>query len=364
VSRRVGSICETAVRVTPKRPWGELRSKVIAAPAADDRLVHGESASAVERQRAYGVRRQFQALRAMRPRQVVSLLSRAYADWSSVGAARLGAALAYFTLFSVAPILIVVTGIVGFFIGQAAATGQVAPWLERLLSRQGAEAAELMLKQAATPAGGIVTTAGGLLTLFLGASLLVDELRYSLNVVWRVQQPPSTMGLIASVRAMARDRLYAFLIVVGAGLLVLASLVVNTTVTAAAIHFEDWLPLPAALLQIINFIVSFGVTTTMFTLVYKTVPDAHVAWGDAFVGALVTAFLFTVGTMALSMFMGTAGGASVYGSAASVLALLMWVYYSAQVFFFGAEVTRIFANEYGARIVPHYRSFGGLWRRL
>ena len=326
--------------------------------------VDGEPSPAVARQRAYGVRRQFDALCAMRPRQIASLLSRAYADWSSDGAARLGAALAYFTLFSVAPVLIVVTGVAGLFIGQAAARGQVAPWLERLLSPQGAQAAELMLKQVATPAGGVITTIGGLLTLFLGTSFLINELRHSLNVVWRVQDAPSQeTGIIASVRAMVSDRLYAFLIVVGAGLLVLASLVVNTAVAAAATHFEGSLPMPATVLQIINFVVSFGLTTTLFTLVYKTVPDAHVAWGDAWVGALVTAFLFNAGTMALSMFLGTAGGASVYGTAASVLALLMWVYYSAQVFFFGAEVTRIFANEYGARIVPHHRSLGGLWRR-
>ena len=331
---------------------------------ADERSVHGQSSPDVERQRAYGLRRQFQAVRAMRARQIAQLLSQAYADWSSDGAARLGAALAYFTLFSVAPILIVVTGVAGLFIGQAAAKGQVAPWLERLLSPQGAQATELMLKQVATPTGGVVATIGGVLTLFLGTSFLINELRHSLNVVWRVQDAPSQeTGIMASVRAMLSDRLYAFLIVIGAGLLVLASLVVNTTVAAAATHFEGSLPMPATVLQVMNFIVSLGLTTTLFALVYKTIPDAHVAWGDAWVGALVTAFLFNAGTMALSMFLGTAGGASVYGTAASVLALLMWVYYSAQVFFFGAAVTRIFANEYGARIVPHHRSLGGLWRR-
>ena len=340
------------------------RSKVTAMPDADERSVQRESSPEVERQRAYGLRRELEALRAMRPRQIASLLSRAYSDWSSDGVTRLGAALAYFTLFSVAPVLIVVTGVAGVFIGQTAAKGQVAPWLERLLGPQGAQAAELMLKEVATPAGGVITTIGGMVTLFLATSFLVTQLRQSLNIVWRVQEPPSQeTGLMASVRAMVTDRLYAFLIVAGAGLLVLASLVVNTTVAAAATHFEGSLPMPAAVLQIMNFIVSFGLTTTLFTLVYKTIPDAHVAWGDAWVGALVTAFLFNAGTMALSMFLGTAGGASVYGTAASVLALLMWVYYSAQVFFFGAEVTRIFANEYGARIVPHHRSLGGLWRR-
>jgi len=300
----------------------------------------------------------------MRPRQIASLLSQAYSDWSSDGAARLGAALAYFTLFSVAPILIVVTGVAGLFIGQAAAKGQISPWLERLLSPQGAQAVELMLKQAATPAGGIITTVGGLLTLVLGTSAFVNEVRQSLNVVWRVRDALSqSSGLVASLRAMIGDKLYAFLIVVGAGLLVLGSVAVNTTVAATATYFDGRLPLPATVLQIVNFLVSFGLMTTVFTLVYKTVPDAHVAWGDAWVGAVVTAFLFNVGTMTLSMFLGTAGGSSVYGTAASVLALLMWVYYSAQVFFFGAEVTRIFATTYGGGIVPHRRSLPVLWRR-
>lgn len=331
---------------------------------AHDTLAHGDTAASVQRQDAYGVARELRALCAMRPRQVASLLSRAYADWSSDGVAQLGAALAYFTLFSVAPILIVVTGVAGVFIGRAAAEGQISPWLERLLSPEGAQAAELMLKQVATPTGGIITTLGGLLTLVLGTSALVNQVRHSLNVVWRVRDSPSeSSGIIASLRAMVSDRLYAFLIVVGAGVLVLASVVVNTTVTAAATYFEGRLPLPAAVLQIVNFLVSFGLMTTVFTLVYKTVPDAHVAWGDAWIGAVVTAFLFNVGSMTLSIFLGTAGGSSVYGTAASVLALLMWVYYSAQVFFFGAEVTRIFATTYGGGIVPHHRSLGGLWQR-
>src|SRR5262245_62631356 len=161
-----------------------------------------DASPAVEAQRAYSVRRQLRALAAMKPRQMRSLLVDAYADWSADGGARLGAALAYFTLFSVAPVLIVVTGIVGLFIGQAAAKGQVAPWLERLLSPQGAEAAELMLKQAATPGGGIVSILVGLLTLFLGASALVNELRQSLNLLWRAfPRPAAEAALRAALGA-------------------------------------------------------------------------------------------------------------------------------------------------------------------
>jgi membrane protein len=300
----------------------------------------------------------------MRLRQIGALLARAYADWSTDGAARLGAALAYFTLFSISPVLIVVTGVAGLFIGRSAAQGQVAPWLERFLSPEGARAAELMLAQTATPTGGVVATIGGLVTLFLGASFLVTQVRESLNIVWRVQEPSSdSRSIVASLRAMVTDRLYAFLLVVGAGLLVFASLALNTAVAAAAAYFDSALPLPSVVLQILNFILGVGLTATLFTLVYKTVPDAHVAWGDAGVGALVTALLFNVGTMIISTFVGTAAAASVYGTAASVLALLIWVYYSAQVFFFGAEVTRIFANEYGARIVPHHRSIPRFWQR-
>ena len=164
----------------------------------------GENAPDVRKQRRYGVHRQLRALCVMRPRQIAALLTKAYADWSSDGAARLGAALAYFTLFSVAPVMIVITGVVGLFVGHAAAQGQVAPWLQRFLSPDGAQAAELMLKQTATPAGGILTTAGGLLTLFLGTSALIGELRQSMNIVWRVQQPPSQdTGIVASMRALA-----------------------------------------------------------------------------------------------------------------------------------------------------------------
>jgi membrane protein len=323
-----------------------------------------EQSLAVQRQRAWGLRRLVQALRGMRVGQMTSVLARAYADWSTDGAARLGAALSYFTLFSVAPVLIVITGVAGLFVGRAAARGQVAPWLERFLSPQGAQAAELMLKQSATPTGGIVAAITGFATLFLGASLLVSQLRESLNIVWRVQNAPSQKtGILASIRSAVTDRFHAFLLVVGAGLFVLVSLVVNTAVTAAATYFEGALPIPAAVVHILNFIISFALTTTLFALVYKLVPDAHVAWGDAWVGATVTALLFNLGTLAISTFVGSAGGASVYGTAASVLALLLWVYYSAQVFFFGAEVTRIFANEYGAHIVPNRRSIRPFWHR-
>jgi membrane protein len=323
---------------------------------------HAETHSLNE-QRKFSVKRQFGTLCRLDPRRLGTLLMGAYADWSADNATRLGAALAYYTLFSIVPILIVITGIVGFFVGQKAAEAQVAPWLQRFLSPEGAQAAELMLKQHVTPTGGIVTTVVGIVTLFLTTSAFVNELRQSVNLVWRVQTPPATTGVLASLRTMMTDRLYGFLVAVGAALLILALFVVDTAIGIAGSHFHGSLPLPASVLHAINFVVSFLLLTTVFTLVYKSLPDAYVAWGDAGVGAIVTALLFDVGSLGLSLVVAQVA-ASPYGTAASVLALLAWVYYSAQVFFFGAELTRIFATSHGGGIVPVHRALNRSgWRR-
>jgi membrane protein len=162
---------------------------------------------------------------------------------------------------------------------------------------------------------------------------------------------------------MVTDRLYSFLIAVGAGVLVVLSLVVNTAIAITGTFFQNALPLPAPVLHLLHFVVSFLVMTAVFTLVYKTLPDAYVSWGDAWVGAVVTALLFDVGTLLLAAFVGQAVD-SPFGTAASVLALLGWVYYSAQVFFYGAELTRIFATMHGGGVVPVHRKLGrGLWMR-
>jgi membrane protein len=322
--------------------------------------VNTSHSPAVRAQRKFSVGHQLRLISRMHPKRLVDVLMRTYSDWSTDGATRLGAAVAYYTLFSVAPLLIVITGVGGFFVGQAAAREQTSPWLQRFLSPEGARAAELMLQQRVTPTGGIVTTIVGFVTLFLGTSAFVNELRQALNLVWRVQPPPSDGGSIfATLRSMLSDRVYGFLIAVGAGVLIVASLALNTTIAVAGSHFHGSLPLPAPLLQLFNFVVSLLVMAAVFTLVYKTLPDAYVAWGDAWVGAVATALLFDIGSLLVSTLVGQASG-SVYGSAASVLALLVWVYYSAQVFFFGAELTRIFATSHGGGIVPVSR---GLWRR-
>ena len=319
---------------------------------------------AVRAQRRFSVWRQCRAILALHPTRLGRLLARAYSDWSADNATRLGAALAYYTLFSIAPVLIVITGIAGIVIGQMRARAELSPWLQRFLSPEGARAAELMLDQHVTATGGIITTVIGFVTLFLATSAFVNELRQSMNLVWRVRTPPShERGLVAAAREMLTNRMYAFLIAVGAGILVVLSMMVNTTIALAGSYFHESLPIPAVVLHLINFIVGFLLMTAVFMLVYKTLPDAYVAWGDACVGAIATALLFDIGSLLLGTFVAQAGG-SPYGTAASVLALLVWVYYSAQVFFFGAELARIFATTMGGGIVPVHRSLNrDLWRR-
>ena len=331
---------------------------------ADGEPITRNHEAPVKAQRRFSVGRQFRAVCRMDPRRLGTLLMQAYSDWSADGATRLGAALAYYTLFSIAPVLIVIIGIAGFFIGRAAAQAEVSPWLQRFLSPDGARAAELMLQQHVSPAGGIITTLLGLVTLFVATSAFVNELRQSLNLVWRVQAPPShATGMFGAVRTLLTDRLYGFLIAVGAAFLILLSLGINTAIGIAGSYFHGALPLPAAVLHVINFLITFLIMTVVFTLVYKTLPDAYVAWGDAWVGSVATALLFDVGSLVLSMVV-TQTSVSPYGTAASVLALLVWVYYSAQVFFFGAELTRIFATTHGGGIVPVHRSLGRqFWRR-
>jgi membrane protein len=269
------------------------------------------------------------------------------------GATRLGAALAYYTLFAIAPLLIVITGVAGIFVDRAAARAELLAWLQRFLNPNGARAAELMLEERVTATGGVIATVIGLVTLFLATSAFLNELRQSINLVWRVPAPPA-QGLLKTARGMLTDRLYAFLVAVGAALLVILSLAVNTSIAIAAPSLHA-LPLPAVVLHVLNFATSVAIMSAVFTLAYKSLPDAYVAWGDAWVGALVTALLFEIGSLILSTFVSQAAD-SPYGTAASVLALLAWVYYSAQVFFFGAELTRIFATTHGGGIIPVQRS--------
>src|SRR5262245_17391567 len=204
----------------------------------------------VKTQQRFSVRHQLRTISRMRPQKLAALLMETYSGWSADSATRLGAALAYYTLFSIAPLLIVIIGIAGFFVGRAAAQEELVPWLQRFLSPDGASAAQLMLQQHVSPAGGIVTALLGFVMLFLATSAFVNQLRQSLNLVWRIPAASSDgAGILVTLRTMLTDRVYGFLIAVGAGMLILLSLGINTAISIGESYFHGALPLPAVVLH-------------------------------------------------------------------------------------------------------------------
>jgi membrane protein len=266
------------------------------------------------------------------------LLKTAASKWVADDAARLGAALAYYTMLSVAPLLVVVAAIGGLVYGPKAARGELAQQLEGLVGRQGAELLQTMLANAYHPGAGVVASVLGVVVLLLGATGVFVELQASLNRIWGVQgqAPGGAWGFL-------RTRLLSFLMVLAVGLLLLASLVLSAVLSAVGRHLPG--AGSAALWQVLNLVVSLGIITVLFALVFKLLPDAHVAWGDVWVGAALTAVLFTVGKSLIGLYLGTSGVGSTYGAAGSLAVFLVWVYYSAQILFFGAELTQVYANR-------------------
>ncbi len=260
---------------------------------------------------------------------------------------RLGASLAFYTILSLAPLLVVVIAVAGLVFGREAAIGQVVWQIQDLVGYEGAQAVKAMLTSAHKPASGAIAAVLGLITLFFGASAVVAELRDALNVIWNVPAKEAC-GLLKSIVAVLRDRTLAFAMVMGVGFLLLVSLAINAALAALGDSFKNYLPTEEWILQIANFVISFVVVTFLFALIYKFIPDIYISWGDVALGAAITSLLFTVGKFLIGLYLGKAGFGSTYGAAGSLVILLIWVYYSAQIFFLGAEFTHIYAEKYGS----------------
>ena len=286
-------------------------------------------------------------LHAFKPRALWHLVKEAAADWSHDRAPRLGAALAYYTVFSLVPFLVVVIALIGLVFGQAAAQSAILDQIADLVGEQSAAAIKDMIQRADKPSTGLFATALAIVTLLVGASGVFGQLQDALNTVWGVE-PKEGRG----VWGFIKDRFLSFVAVLGTGFLLLVSLVLSSALSAAGKWFSGWLPLPEAVLQLVNFAVSFVVITGLFALIFKVLPDAQVAWRDVWVGAALTAALFTIGKFALGLYLGKSNVGSAYGAAGSLVLVLVWVYYSAQIMLYGAEFTQVYANRLGERIVP------------
>lgn len=261
---------------------------------------------------------------------------------------RLGASLAYYTMLSMAPLLIVVLAVAGLLYSREAAEGQLVWQIQDLVGRQGAEAIQAIVRNAQQPATGSIATILGLLTLFWGATAVVAELRNALNTIWCVPVPETAFGL-RTVLDIVRHRTFDFGLVLGIGFLLLVSLALNAFIAALGARFQAMLTVPSWLLQIENFIASFLVITVLFAIMFKVLPDLSITWFDVLPGAAFTSLLFTIGKTLIGMYLGRASFVSSYGAAASIVIMLVWVYYSAQIFFLGAEFTQSYAQMFGSR---------------
>lgn len=283
----------------------------------------------------------------MTPKAVAILLKDTFWEWFDDNVQRHGAALAYYTVFSLAPLLIIAIAIAGLAFGQEAAQGQIMDQIKSLLGVEGAKAVQTMIENAREPGAGIVATIFGIIMLVFGATGAFAQLQESLNAIWGVAPKPGR-GILGVVK----DRFMSFAMVVGIGFLLLVSLLLSAALAALGKFFSHLLPVPEGVLHALNFLLSFLVITLLFAMMYKVLPDVKIVWRDVWIGAAMTALLFTLGKFLIGLYLGKSGVASAYGAAGSLVLILLWVYYSSQILLFGAELTYAYANKYGSRIEP------------
>jgi membrane protein len=280
-----------------------------------------------------------------------NLLKDTFREWREDGANRLAAALAYYTTFSLAPLLVLIIAIAGLAGGREAAQTQTMTQVEDLLGTEGREFVEGMIDSASRPTTGLTATIIGAVTLFFGALGVFGELQNSLNTIWEVKPKPAK-GPVDAVQRFIVKRLLSFTMVLGIGFLLLASLVVSAAISAFAGYIGTRWPLADFWLELINFLISFLVVTVLFAMIFKFLPEIKIAWKDVWLGAAVTSVLFSLGKFLIGLYLGRSEVGTTFGAAGSLAILLIWIYYSAQILFFGAEFTQVYANRYGSRIVP------------
>lgn len=259
------------------------------------------------------------------------------------GAMSRGAAIAYYTVFSIAPLLLIATAIAGLAFGEQAVEGAVADQLEGMLGRQGAEAVQAMIEGAANPTSGTVATVISVVTLLLTASGVFGELQTALNEIWKAPAPQ-----VGTITRLVMARAAAIGLVAATGFLLLVSLVVSAGLAAVATWVGGLMPGMTQVLNLVNFAVSFLMVTLLFGAIYKILPDRQLRWRDVAVGSAVTAMLFTLGKTLIGWYIGGTGLASTYGAAGALMVVLVWVFYSSQIFLLGAEFTKAWAGLKGS----------------
>ena len=280
----------------------------------------------------------------LKPKATFDLLKATYSEWTKDKAPRMGAALAYYTIFSLAPLLVIAIAIAGIAFGVKAAQGEITGQIEGLIGADGAKAVQTMIQSAHKPAHSAIASAIGVLALLVGASGVFSEMQDALNGIWHVSLDDKS-----SVWNFAKARFLTFGMVLGIGFLLLVSLLLSAVLAAIAKYVAGILPVPAIFLHCVDFLFSLLFITVLFAMIFKLLPNVKIAWGDVWVGAALTSVLFTVGKFLIGFYIGKSVSASAYGAAGSLVIVVAWIYYSALLLYFGAEFTRVYAQKLGSQ---------------
>lgn len=280
-------------------------------------------------------------------RRPAALAGEIFDHWSRDNAPRLAASLAYYTILSSAPLLVVSIAVADFFFGDKAVEGQLAWEIQTLVGGQAAQAIQAILRNAHRPSSGLIATILSIATLLVGASSVVVELHSALNLIWGIPDPEGGSTL-ANIVAFIKQRFYSSLMILAAGCLLLVSLLASVSIAAISGFFRPLLPLPEWMLHLATFGGSFLLVMLIFGAIYKFLPDVRLTWNDVVMGAAVTALLFAIGKQLLAVYLSHVGFQSTYGAAWTLVIFLVWIYYSAQLFFLGAEFTKVYARRYGS----------------
>jgi membrane protein len=287
-------------------------------------------------------------------KELVPIVKLTLWNWQQDRAPRMGAALAYYMALSLAPMVVIILAVTGLAFGAKAAQGRLVGQIQGLVGKEGAVVIQSMIEGAHRSSSGIVATVVGLATLFFGGTAMVSELRDALNTIWRVPED-TVSSRTRSFFNLVKERLLSFALVLGMGVFLLLSLIVNTWVSAAGTYLRWLVAPPLRIIQTVDWVISFVLITALFAFIFKMLPAVRLEWSDVAAGALLTSLLFVAGKLLLGIYLGKAGFADVYGPAGSLVVLLVWVYYSAQVVFFGAEFTRAYALRCGSMLAGKSR---------
>jgi membrane protein len=283
----------------------------------------------------------------VKPKAILSLLKETMVACLEHNVPRLGAALAYYTLFAIAPLFVIVLAVAAFAFGEQATRRELLGQISGLVGKEGGEAIQAVIAAAHKPKAGVLATGVAITMLLIGATGVFIELQDALNIIWNVSRKQRN-----GFRRFIKDRVLSFTIVLGIGFLLLVSLVISAVLATLGGFLKDTVPGGTIIWEVINFFISLGVITVLFAMIFKMLPNVSITWRDVSVGALLTAMLFNFGKFLLGFYLGRSGVASAYGAAGALVIVLLWIYYSTQILLFGAMFTHLYANRYGSQAKP------------